>query len=296
MQHTDPTKRHDFVLIFDVTDGNPNGDPDGGNLPRTDPETMQGIVTDVCLKRKVRDYVTLASDNRVYVEHQGAALNSQHHKAYDAQGEKPGNVTREQRDNAREWMCENFYDIRMFGAVMTTNVNAGQVRGPIQLTFARSVDPVLPQDIGITRVAITKEEDRYTKEGKIKKTEMGRKTLIPYGLYIGHGFFSPHLAEQTGVTERDLELFWTALANMWEFDRSAARGFMATRGLYVFTHDSSLGNAPAHKLFDLVRVARNEGVETPRAFTHYTVTVAEGDIPAGVTLDAIVEARAEVTA
>lgn len=296
MQHTDPTKRHDFVLIFDVTDGNPNGDPDGGNLPRTDPETMQGIVTDVCLKRKVRDYITVASDNNIYMEHKGAALNAQNRKAFEAIGVEPKKATSENRDNARDWMCENFYDIRMFGAVLSTGqslgLNAGQVRGPVQLTFARSVDPVLPQDISITRVAITREEDR---EGG-KETEMGRKTLIPYGLYIGHGFFSPHLAKQTGVTEEDLVLFWNALANMWEFDRSAARGLAATRGLYVFTHESPLGNAPAHKLFDLVRVVRNEGVEAPRAFTDYTVTVAEGDIPAGVTLDAVVEARAGVTA
>lgn len=295
MQHTDPTKRHDFVLIFDVTDGNPNGDPDGGNLPRTDPETMQGIVTDVCLKRKVRDYITVASDNNVYVEHKGVALHVQHRRAFEGIGVEPKKATPQERDNARSWMCANFYDVRMFGAVLavgqSAGLNAGQVRGPVQMTFARSVDPVLPQDISITRVAITREEDRETKE-----TEMGRKTLIPYGLYVAHGFFSPHLAEQTGVTEEDLVLFWNALANMWDFDRSAARGLAATRGLYVFTHESPLGNAPAHKLFDLVRVVRDERVEAPRAFTDYTVTVAEGDIPAGVTLDAVVEARAGVTA
>ena len=284
--HTDPTKRHDFVLIFDVTDGNPNGDPDAGNLPRTDPETMQGIVTDVCLKRKVRDYVTLASDNNVYVEHKGAALNAQHRRAFEATGVDPAKATRPDRDNARDWMCENFYDVRMFGAVMTTGINAGQVRGPAQFTFARSVDPVLPQDISITRVAITREEDRESKE-----TEMGRKTLIPYGLYIGHGFFSPALAAQTGVTEDDLALFWRALANMFEIDRSAARGFMATRGLYVFSHHSSLGNAPAHTLFDLIQVERNEGVEAPRSFGDYTVTVDEDALPDGVELTPIVEAR-----
>ncbi len=295
MQHTDPTKRHDFVLIFDVIDGNPNGDPDAGNLPRTDPENLQGIVTDVCLKRKVRDYVTLASDNDIYVENKGVALHAQHRRAFEGIGVEPKKASSQERDNARDWMCENFYDVRMFGAVLAVGqregLNAGQVRGPLQITFARSVDPVLPQDISITRVAITTEADRENKE-----TEMGRKTLIPYGLYVAHGFFSPHLAKQTGVTEEDLALFWNALASMWEYDRSAARGLAATRGLYVFTHESPLGNAPAHRLFDLVGIARNEGVEAARAFTDYTLTVSAGDIPAGVALEAVVEARANVTA
>ncbi len=285
MQHTDPARRHDFVLLFDVTDGNPNGDPDGGNLPRTDPETMQGIVTDVCLKRKVRDYVTVASDNDVYVEHKGAALNAQHRRAFEGIGVEPKKATRQERDSARDKMCEYFYDVRMFGAVMTTSVNAGQVRGPVQLTFARSVDPVLPQDISITRVAITTEEDREKKE-----TEMGRKTLIPYGLYVARGFYSPQLAAQTGVTEEDLTLFWNALMNMWEFDRSAARGLMATQGLYVFTHESALGNAPAHKLFNRVRIERGEGVIAPRRFEDYTVTV-DDQLPPGVVLTPVVEAR-----
>ncbi len=285
MQHTDPARRHDFVLLFDVTDGNPNGDPDGGNLPRTDPETMQGIVTYVCLKRKVRDYVTVASDNDVYVEHKGAALNAQHRKAFEGIGVEPKKATRQERDSARDKMCEYFYDVRMFGAVMTTSVNAGQVRGPVQLTFARSVDPVLPQDISITRVAITTEEDREKKE-----TEMGRKTLIPYGLYVARGFYSPQLAAQTGVTEEDLTLFWNALMNMWEFDRSAARGLMATQGLYVFTHESALGNAPAHKLFNRVRIERGEGVIAPRRFEDYTVTV-DDQLPPGVVLTPVVEAR-----
>ncbi len=285
MQHTDPARRHDFVLLFDVTDGNPNGDPDGGNLPRTDPETMQGIVTDVCLKRKVRDYVTVASDNDVYVEHKGAALNAQHRKAFEGIGVEPKKATRQERDSARDKMCEYFYDVRMFGAVMTTSVNAGQVRGPVQLTFARSVDPVLPQDISITRVAITTEEDRQKKE-----TEMGRKTLIPYGLYVARDFYSPQLAAQTGVTEEDLTLFWHALMNMWEFDRSAARGLMATQGLYVFTHESALGNAPAHKLFNRVRIERGEGVIAPRRFEDYTVTV-DDQLPPGVVLTPVVEAR-----
>jgi CRISPR-associated protein Csd2 len=290
MQHTDPARRHDFVLIFDVTDGNPNGDPDGGNLPRTDPETMQGIVTDVCLKRKVRDYVTVASDNAVYVEHKGVSLYTQHHKAFDALSTDPKKATTQDRSNAREWMCENFYDVRMFGAVLSVGqkegLNAGQVRGPVQFTFARSVDPVLPLDLGITRVAITREEERA--DGK--ETEMGRKTLIPYGLYVAHGFYSPQLAAQTGVTEEDLTLFWQALTSMWEFDRSAARGLMATQGLYVFTHESALGNAPAHKLFNRIRVEHAEDVEAPRRFEDYTVTV-DDDLPPGVTLTPVVEAR-----
>jgi len=295
MNHTDPTKRHDFVLIFDVTDGNPNGDPDAGNLPRTDPETMQGIVTDVCLKRKVRDYVTVAAGEDIYMEHKGVALNAQNRKAFEGIEVEPKKATPAERDSARAWMCENFFDVRMFGAVLSTGqsegLNAGQVRGPVQLTFARSIDPVLPQDISITRVAITRESDREQKE-----TEMGRKTLIPYGLYIGHGFFSPHLAAQTGVTEEDLELFWSALVNAWDFDRSAARGLMATRGLYVFTHEKPLGNAPAHKLFDLVKTERNDGVDAPRAFGDYTVTVNEDGIPDGVELSAVVEAREGVVA
>lgn len=257
---------------------------------------MEGIVTDVCLKRKVRDYAALASDNRVYVEHQGTALNTQHQKAYDALGQEAEGAKRPERDNAREWMCENFYDIRMFGAVMTTGVNAGQVRGPVQITVARSVGPVLPQDISITRSAITREEDRYTESGKIKETEMGRKTLVPYGLYVAHGFFSPAYAQQTGISEEDLALFWQALANMFEVDRSASRGMMSTRGLYVFTHESRLGNAPAHSLFDLVRVERNEGVEAPRKFTDYTVSVDESNLPSGVSLSAVVEARLEAVA
>ena len=179
---------------------------------------------------------------------------------------------------------------------MTTSINAGQVRGPVQLTFARSVGPVLPQDISITRSAITREEDRYTESGKIKETEIGRKALIPYGVYVAHDFFSPAYAQRAGVSEEDLALFWEALSNMFEVDRSAARGMMSTRGLYVFTHESPLGNAPAHKLFDLIRVQRNEGVEAPRRFSDYTVTVDEGEVPTGVELEAVVEARLQAVA
>jgi CRISPR-associated protein Csd2 len=368
--HTDPEKRHDFVLVFDVTDGNPNGDPDAGNLPRTDPETMQGLVTDVSLKRKVRNFVALVADDEeeerrsalnIYVEHKGVALNAQHRKAYRAlgipmtepkeeavtdsevlealrsvelpegfvlvepqaedggyklsysgglseedrkvaveaigvggakakkfaekvsKGAKTVKATRQQVDSSRDWMCQHFYDVRMFGAVMSTEINAGQVRGPMQLTFARSVDPILPQDIAITRVAITREAEREQKE-----TEIGRKTLIPYGLYVGYGFFSPHLAKQTGVTAEDLELFWDALVHMWAFDRSASRGLMAPRGLYVFTHENRLGNAPAHKLFERVTVALKDGVASPRRFEDYEVVVEE-QMPDGVTLTKVLE-------
>ncbi len=295
MNINDPTRRHDFAFVFDVQDGNPNGDPDGNNLPRTDPETEQGIVTDVCLKRKVRDYVVLASDNRIYIEHKGVSLNAQNRKAFESIGVEPKQATSQQRDDARSWMCERFYDVRMFGAVLSTGqnegLNAGQVRGPVQLTFAQSIGKVLPQDLSITRVAITREADREEKE-----TEFGRKTLIPYGLYIGHGFFSPALAQQTGVTEDDLSLFWQALANMFEVDRSATRGLMSTRGLYVFTHDSPLGNAPAHQLFALIKVEKNGDVAAPRKFDDYNVTVDEAAVPNGVSLQPVVEARLEAVA
>jgi CRISPR-associated protein Csd2 len=294
----DSAKRHDFVLLFDVTDGNPNGDPDAGNLPRVDPETMQGLVTDVCLKRKVRDFVNQAKGTdagfQIYVEHKGV-LNRQHGRAYTARDKKPTkSPDRETQDLVRTWMCENFYDIRMFGAVMTTQVNCGQVRGPLQLTFARSIDPVIPLDVSITRVAVTREEDAVKQntpddEGGGKETEMGRKALLPYGLYVGHGFFNPHFAAQTGVSAADLELFWQALVNMFEQDRSAARGMMACRGLYVFSHDNPLGNAPAHKLFERVEVERRAGVEAPRAFGDYAVTVNDAELPTGVILTRVLE-------
>jgi len=291
--HTDPTRRHDFVLVFDVADGNPNGDPDAGNLPRVDPETMQGLVTDVCIKRKVRDFVNLGKGTeeryKIYVEHKGV-LNPQHEKAYIAKGKKPTNKPdRKTQDEVRAWMCENFYDIRMFGAVMTTQVNCGQVRGPAQFTFGRSVDPIVPLDISITRVAVTRMEDAVAltasdevEGGAGKVTEMGRKALIPYGLYVSHGFFNPHFAEDTGADENDLKLLWDALGTMWEIDRSAARGMMACRGVYIFTHDNKIGRAPAFKLFDLVQIKRNDGVEAPRSFADYSVTV--GDPPEGVQL------------
>jgi CRISPR-associated protein Csd2 len=298
--HLNPEYRHDFVLLFDIQDGNPNGDPDGGNLPRTDPETMEGLVTDVCLKRKVRNFVDLVSGgdapNLIYIQNKGFALNDLNARAYqDLEIKATGTKQkREDVDKARQWMCKNFYDIRMFGAVMTTGVNCGQVRGPVQMTFARSLDPIMPLDVAITRIAITKPEDaavQVSEEGKGeggKTTEIGRKAMIPYGLYRGHGFFSPHLAAQTGVTEKDLALFWQALEKMWDCDRSASRGMMAPRGLYIFSHESKLGNAPAHKLFERIQFKRKASVEIPRQFEHYDRTINDSDLPQGVHLTQLV--------
>lgn len=293
----DSSKRHDFVLYFDVTDGNPNGDPDAGNLPRIDPETMQGLVTDVCLKRKVRNFVDIVRGDeapyKIYVQDKGIALNTLHQRAYDDLGiESTGTKQkRKEVDQAQQWMCQHFYDVRMFGAVMTTGVNAGQVRGPMQLTFARSIDPIVPVDVSITRVAITRPEDAEVVEAEEgggvsggKRTEMGRKAMVPYGLYCGHGFFNPYLAQRTGASDEDLALFWQALQNMWALDRSAARGFMACRGLYVFTHDNALGNAPAHELFARVAVQRRPEVEAPRSYGDYQLLVEEDNLPQGVTL------------
>jgi CRISPR-associated protein Csd2 len=376
--HLDSQRRHDFVLLFDVTDGNPNGDPDGGNMPRTDAETSHGLVTDVCLKRKIRNYVSTYAEYEateeqkkrlsIFVEHHGV-LNNQIRRAYseqkiptgkpasdivndaavlqalrenkhllpaaftlvdsegdaeedvvatlsytgeltdaelkealDASGEmyqdkavkkfidaltKKAGKPEKNRDNAekaRKWMCANFYDVRMFGAVMSTGLNAGQVRGPVQLTFARSFDPVLPQDLAVTRVAVTDVKDAE------KLQTIGRKTLIPYGLYMTRGFYSPSLAAQTGVTEKDLELFWESLIKMWDFDRSASRGLMAPRGLYVFSHESKLGNAPAHKLFDLVTTKLKNPNQPPRRFSDYErIDVDEAKLPQGVTLSRLIE-------
>jgi len=294
--HTDVTRRHDFILLFEVTDGNPNGDPDAGNLPRVDPETMQGLVTDVCLKRKVRDYVDATKGKeanfKIYVQNKGIALNALHERAYEELKIKSTGTKqkRSEVDMTRAWMCRNFYDIRTFGAVMTTEVNCGQVRGPVQLTFARSVDPIVPLDLAITRVAITKKQDvdfveteKGTEGGKV--TEMGRKALVPYGLYVGYGFINPHFAEQTGFTNEDLALFWEALLKMWDLDRSASRGRLALRGLYIFSHENKLGKAPAHRLFDLVKVKRRDSEKPPRRFEDYEVSLPESEtLPQGVTL------------
>lgn len=297
--YLDPTKRHDFVFLFDVQDGNPNGDPDAGNLPRVDPETMQGLVTDVCIKRKIRNYVAAATNgdarNKIYVEDRGI-LNKQHELAYKGIGEDPKGTKqdRETIDKARAWMCQNFFDIRTFGAVMSTKVNAGQVRGPMQLTFSRSIDPVVPMDVSITRVAVTKEEDAVKfvqsdegeEQAKGKETEMGRKALVPYGLYRGYGFYNPKLAEDTGFDTDDLALFWQALMSCWDLDRSASRGMMALRGLYVFSHDRPLGNAPAHTLFDLIDVP--PAGTAVRSFKEYAVEFKEHALPEGVTLTRLV--------
>jgi CRISPR-associated protein Csd2 len=281
-------KRYDFVLLFDVTNGNPNGDPDAGNLPRLDPETNQGLVTDVCLKRKVRNYVEMAKGGtpgfEIYVRERGV-LNRQHERAYKALDLKsePKKLPKEE-EKAREltrWMCTNFFDIRTFGAVMSTDINCGQVRGPVQLAFGRSIDPIVPVEVAITRMAVTNERDLE------KERTMGRKFIVPYGLYRAHGYVSAHLAgdatKGTGFDQGDLDLLWESLISMFEHDRSAARGEMATRGLYVFEHDSPLGRAPAHKLFERVRVRRN-GDGAARAFGDYAVQVDDGGLPEGVTL------------
>ncbi len=289
------TNRYDFVLLFDVKDGNPNGDPDAGNLPRVDAETGRGLVTDVCLKRKVRNFVGLVKGEQppfeIYVKEK-AVLNNQHKRAYvgigkaellegDDKKRKGGDAV----DEARQWMCRNFFDVRAFGAVMSTGINCGQVRGPIQLTFARSIDPIVALEHSITRMAVATEAEAE-KQGGDNRT-MGRKFTVPYGLYAAHGFVSSFLAKQTGFDEGDLDLLWQALAQMFEHDRSAARGEMSTRGLYVFKHDSELGNAPAHKLFELVRAKKN--IEEPaRDFSDYSVTVDDAGLPSGVNLQRIV--------
>lgn len=300
--YLDVSRRHDLVLLFDVKDGNPNGDPDAGNLPRVDPETMHGLVTDVCLKRKVRDWVDMTrgdqSRMKIYVQHQGILAREQK-RAYEAIGAEPGEGPNMQ---ARAWMCQNFFDVRMFGAVMTVGKaerdakdgksvhwNCGQVRGPMQLTFARSVDPVTPLDLSITRVALTNagdtgrggEDDDLAASG-----QMGRKALLPYALYIGYGFFTPFFATRTKVTSEDLQIFWEALQNMWEVDRSAGRGMMACRGIYIFSHEKPVGNAPAHELFE--RVTARAVAKPPRNFRDYEVVVNDADLPAGVTLTRLV--------
>ncbi|HUX62750.1 type I-C CRISPR-associated protein Cas7/Csd2 [Sulfuricella sp.] len=286
------TNRYDFVLLFDVKDGNPNGDPDAGNLPRLDAETGHGLVTDVSLKRKVRNFVGMTKGEQppfeIYVKEK-AILNNQHKRAYagigredliagDDKKRKGGNAV----DDARQWMCRNFFDVRTFGAVMSTGINCGQVRGPVQITFARSINPIITQEHSITRMAVATEAEAEKQEGDNRT--MGRKHTVPYGLYLAHGFVSSFLAKQTGFSEEDLELLWQALAQMFEHDRSAARGEMTTRGLYVFKHDSELGNAPAHVLFERVRTKLKEGVSAPRSFDDYDVAVEDANLPAGVTL------------
>ncbi len=275
--------RYDFVYLFDVQDGNPNGDPDGDNAPRTDYETGQGLVTDVCLKRKVRNYVQIKMGedqlNQIFVK-EGAVLNNEIKKAYKALDLKPKEKGKESdnKDKARQYMCEHYYDIRTFGAVMSTGDNAGQVRGAVQLTFARSIDPVMTSEHTVTRMAVTDEKD------KDKERTMGRKATVPYGLYRAHGFTSAALARETTFSEDDLDLLWEALKNMFDLDRSAARGLMAARRLIVFKHDDDLGNAPAHKLFELVKVEAKDPNRPARSFSDYEITIDESKLPKGVQL------------
>ncbi|HUU26631.1 MAG TPA: type I-C CRISPR-associated protein Cas7/Csd2 [archaeon] len=350
MNYLDPSKRHEFVVLFDVTNGNPNGDPDAGNLPRVDPETNHGLVTDVCLKRKVRDYIEEVLGKPIFIQSE-TALNSLITQAAKESGYEPpkaviddddvidwlqenpveeleldGNILtftgekfvkstvkknlirnvegdseiaaklvevliqldksksskkldHDTRKATQETLLKKYFDIRMFGAVLSTGLNAGQVRGPVQMTFARSIDPIYALDFSITRVAITKESDKSRKE-----TEMGRKPIVPYGLYRAHGFFNPYLAEKTGVSEEDLKDFWESLCKMFEFDRSASRGEMTIRGLYIFTHENKKGNAPAHKLFELITVKKEEGVSVPRNFSDYKVIVQRDLPPEGIKL------------
>lgn len=290
--HNDINRRHDFVLLFDVSDGNPNGDPDAGNLPRVDPETMQGLVTDVAIKRKVRDWVDADRGTearfKIYVQHE-TFLTDARDRVFSARSGGRSSVA---ASEGRQWMCDEFFDVRMFGAVMSMKEhNAGQVRGPIQMTFARSIDPIVPLDVSIVGPAQRQGDvARASDDDQVAPTygTMGRKALVPYGLYRAHGFFNPHFAAQTGVTEEDLDLFWQALQQMWDLDRSASRGLMACQGLHVFSHESSLGNAPAQRLFERVRVAARPGVVAPRSFSNYTVEVDDGALPGGVTLTRLV--------
>lgn len=278
--------RIDFVYIFDVQDGNPNGDPDAGNLPRVDAETGMGLVTDVCLKRKVRNYVQvakqLADGYDIFIKEK-AVLNTLIDNAHEDESVK---AAKDKTMAAREVMCSKYYDIRTFGAVMSTGKNAGQVRGPIQMTFARSVDPITALEHSITRMAVATEKEAE-KQGGDNRT-MGRKATIHYGLYVCHGFISANLAKQTGFNEEDLELFFDALKNMFDVDRSAARGLMSAQRLIVFKHDSVLGNAPANKLFDLVTVERKDKTVPARSFADYEVTIDSEHLPAGVTIEELI--------
>ena len=276
----DLSKRYDFIYFFDLKDGNPNGDPDAGNLPRVDAETGNGLVTDVCLKRKVRNYIGLLKGEKppfeIYVKEK-AILNNQHERAYKALGvdlSSDGGKRKggDKVEDARKWMCQNFYDIRTFGAVMSTGVNCGQVRGPVQLTFARSVDPVISSEHSITRMAVTTPKEAEDQSGDNRT--MGRKFTIPYGLYRAYGFISAPLANQTGFSEEDLTLFWEALQGMFEHDRSAARGLMTAQRLIIFEHGSLMGNKPVHELFDRVKVERKNIEAGPaRDFSDYTVSL-----------------------
>ena len=278
--------RFDFVFVFDVKDGNPNGDPDAGNLPRVDAETGMGLVTDVCLKRKVRNYVQVskncAEGYDIFIKEK-AVLNTLIDKAHEDEDVKEA---KDKTMAARDFMCKKYYDIRTFGAVMSTGKNAGQVRGPIQLTFARSTDPIIASEHSITRMAVATEKEAEKQSGDNRT--MGRKATIPYGLYVGYGFVSANLAKQTGFSEEDLDLFWEALRNMFDVDRSAARGLMSAQKLIVFKHDSELGNAPANKLFDLVKIEKKDNNDVPRSFFDYNVAIDTEKLPQGVTIEEMI--------
>jgi CRISPR-associated protein Csd2 len=276
--------RYEFVYLFDVENGNPNGDPDAGNMPRIDPETSFGILTDVCLKRKVRNYVELAKKNespyKIYVREK-AVLSTERTGAYQSLSDEEKKDKQTAAELGKRFMCKNYYDVRTFGAVMATKENnCGQVRGPVQFNFGRSVDPIVPLELTVTRVAVETEAE------KEKERMMGRKHIVPYALYRTEGYVSAHLAEQTGFSQDDLELLWNALRQMFEQDHSAARGKMNARKLIVFKHETALGNAPAHKLFDLVTVKRNSTESKPaRAFSDYVIKIDKANVPAGVTLE-----------
>lgn len=280
--------RIDFIYMFDVQDGNPNGDPDAGNLPRVDSETGMGLVTDVCLKRKVRNYVQVAKNCAegfdIFIKEK-AVLNTLIDASHEDEGVKAKEKAGDKTDAARMVMCSRFYDVRAFGAVMSTGKNAGQVRGPIQFTFARSIDPVHAAEHSITRMAVATEKEAEKQSGDNRT--MGRKATVPYGLYVCHGFISANLAKQTGFSEDDLALFFEALQNMFYVDRSAARGLMSAQKLVVFKHSSELGNAPANKLFDRVKVEKNCSGE-PRSFTDYTVTINRENLPQGVIIEELI--------
>lgn len=285
------SNRYEFVFFFDVTNGNPNGDPDAGNMPRLDPETNQGLVTDVCLKRKIRNFVALAKEDQagydIYMQEK-SVLNNQHKKAYEALGIEPvaKKLPKEHKEaqELTQWMCKNFFDVRAFGAVMTTEVNAGQVRGPVQIAFAKTEDPIVPLEISITRMAVTNEKDLE------KERTMGRKHIVPYGLYRVHGYISAKLAEKTGFSEDDLQLLWQSLINAFEHDRSAARGEMCARQLFVFKHDNTMGNAPAHKLFETVSVERVNGDSgsPAQSFADYQIKLDSEKVPSGVSVEALI--------
>jgi len=276
--------RYEFVYFFDVENGNPNGDPDSGNMPRIDPETSFGIITDVCLKRKIRNYVDIVKKNKspykIYVREK-AVLSSERNDAYQSIPEDDKNNKLKAAELGRMFMCKNYFDVRAFGAVMATKVNnCGQVRGPVQLNFARSMETIIPLEITITRMAVETEAERE------KERMMGRKHIVPYGMYRSEGYISAFLAEQTGFNEDDLSLLWEALINMFDHDHSAARGKMNARKLFIFKHDSPLGNAPAHKLFELITVKRsNDTTKPPRAFSDYLISLDKPKIPKGVILE-----------